>query len=66
MTEHQLKCRFCDWHTPRWITTGRGTHRHGHQRLDQHVEQFHDAEYEAIMARVLHEEKSAPDMLDEC
>lgn len=42
-----LKCRFCDWTTPRSRRIKGGQVQHGYPRLDQHVEHAHRAMYES-------------------
>jgi hypothetical protein len=64
MDKGRLKCKFCDWSTPRWIRR-HGVAMHGYARVQNHVEYAHRGEYEAIIERVRQEENLAPDTLDE-
>jgi len=50
-TKHdRIKCKFCDWSTVKQYSKGgkfRNVHS-AHQRLLDHVHEFHRAEYEQV------------------
>lgn len=39
-----LKCRWCRWSTPKWSTGKDGKPRSGWPRLQNHIEDRHEAE----------------------
>jgi hypothetical protein len=47
-----MKCAFCEWKTPRWITTKRGKKSNGGKRLLTHIETAHHDDYMRIMKTV--------------
>ncbi len=44
-----LKCKFCKWQTPRWVTTKRGKRVNKSSELIGHVMREHPDEYQKIM-----------------
>lgn len=44
----RVKCRFCSWSAPAWVTLKSGKRRSGMQRLLNHVEDYHDREHADI------------------
>jgi len=44
-----IKCRFCDWQTPKWRTSKKGKRIHGYNLLAEHVAINHWAQFCSIM-----------------
>ncbi len=44
-----LKCKFCKWQTPRWVTTKKGKRVNKSSKLVGHVMIEHPDEYSKIM-----------------
>lgn len=59
-----LKCRFCSWVTPRFTRLKDGTVRHGHGRLERHVEQAHRLNYEPVLKACMDEAMEQEDALE--
>ena len=47
-----LRCAFCEWKTPRWITNKKGKHKLGGARLLAHIEIAHHDDYTRIRKTV--------------
>jgi hypothetical protein len=46
--DSRIKCRWCDWRTPRFVTGKDGKITNAFSRLRNHIEFAHPAEAEAI------------------
>lgn len=51
-----IKCRFCSWQTPSWVTTKKGKRVSGYPTLVKHVYIEHPEEYEKIREFIDREE----------
>ena len=51
MKERIIKCRFCSWKTPVWITTKKGRHASGYESLREHVFHNHLSEWKKIVGK---------------
>ena len=49
--DRYLQCRFCSWRTLKWRKNQSGAVKSGWPRLEDHLEQYHPAEYAAIYPR---------------
>ncbi len=49
IADNILKCKFCNWQTPRWVTTKRGKRRNRSNKLISHVMIEHPDEYSKII-----------------
>ena len=47
-----IKCRFCNWRIPRWLTNRKGKHIESFTKLQSHVALQHWNEYEKIMDKL--------------
>lgn len=57
---NMIKCRFCDWQTPKF-TTKKGKRIHGYNRLVEHVAINHWAQFCGVMTLLEdNEEASLP------
>ena len=45
---HRIKCRFCDWSTPKWTTNKKGQHIEGYGKLLRHIEFNHPEKLEEL------------------
>lgn len=43
--KHFLKCKYCDYQIPAWITTKKGKKSHNYIKLETHVHVEHFDEY---------------------
>jgi len=43
-----IKCRYCDWQTPAWITTKDERRKSGYPSLTRHVYTEHPEEFKKI------------------
>jgi len=48
-----IKCRFCNWQTPAWITTKKGKRKSGYPRLQRHVYIEHPKEFKKIQEDIM-------------
>jgi len=57
-SERRLKCRWCDYRGPRWVTRSDGTRRPGSTKA--HAEREHSGDLDDVLARVRAEEDMDP------
>uniref|UniRef100_A0A6M3L9H5 Uncharacterized protein n=1 Tax=viral metagenome TaxID=1070528 RepID=A0A6M3L9H5_9ZZZZ len=50
--ENIIKCAFCDWQIPRWLTNKKGKHIESFTKLQSHVALHHWDEYEKVIEKL--------------
>ena len=50
--KHIIKCAFCDWQIPRWLTNKKGKHIESFAKLQSHVALHHSDEYDKILNKL--------------
>ena len=52
LVKNIIKCAFCDWQIPRWLTNKKGKRVNGYYKLQKHIAFHHWDELEKIIDKL--------------